>query len=83
MLGTTEPFVDPEIADENILIQQYNDAIVQLRLDNALPTFPPDFYNHFRDNYLNDGGSQYADNIHPNGVGYQQMAQLWSVELLP
>jgi lysophospholipase L1-like esterase len=83
LLGKSSPFPDhPDTAPENQLIIEYNAIIVQLKELNKIPKNPPDFYNHFRDNYLYDGASQYGDYIHPNGLGYQSMADLWSIEIL-
>jgi lysophospholipase L1-like esterase len=81
--STGPQFTDPDNADENMLIIQYNQIIDQLAFDNGVPVTPPDFYNHFRDNYFFDGASQYGDNIHPNGTGYQWMADMWSTAIWP
>jgi lysophospholipase L1-like esterase len=77
------PFPDPDNAARNLLIKEYNQVIDELVNDpsNAITVQPPDFYNYFKDidpftgnpRYLD----QYADNLHPNGLGYQSMANLW------
>ena len=58
------------------LIQEYNQVIDQLVLDNSIPVTPPDMYSHFESNQ-----NEFADDVHPNGVGYQSMATLWANEL--
>jgi lysophospholipase L1-like esterase len=53
-------------------IQNYNAAIDELRSSNGISVVAPDFYAWFQSHT-----SQLADGIHPNGVGYQSMANLW------
>jgi len=53
-------------------IQEYNQVIVELKAANGISVTPPDFYGWFQAN-----PGQLADLLHPNGVGYQSMAQLW------
>ncbi|HWP93828.1 MAG TPA: GDSL-type esterase/lipase family protein, partial [Thermodesulfobacteriota bacterium] len=83
------PFPDPDTAPQNMLIQEYNVVIDELISANNIQVSPPDLfvapdlYNHFRNNYLNNGGSEYADNLHPNGTGYQSIANLWEVSIFP
>src|SRR5262249_62411749 len=43
---------------------------------NNISVVPPDFYTFFSNNQ-----SQYADLLHPNGVGYQSMANIWAQAL--
>jgi lysophospholipase L1-like esterase len=69
----SEPFSDPDSAERNLLIQEYNQVIGELISANGLPTTTPDFYSYFRAN-----PSLMADNLHPDGLGYQGMAELWS-----
>ena len=57
----------------NELIQEYNTVIDELVLSNGITLAPPDFYSHFESN-----PSIYADDLHPNGNGYIDMANLWS-----
>ena len=86
MLGSSSTgpqFTDPDNAAENLLIIEYNQIIDQLAANNGIPVTPPDFYNYFRDNYFFDGASEYGDNIHPNGLGYQGMADMWAMAILP
>jgi lysophospholipase L1-like esterase len=40
---------------------------------NNMTVAPPDFFSYFRTHYP----TQYFDNIHPDGVGYQSMASGW------
>jgi len=55
-------------------ILEYNAAIGELVAENGITVSPPDFYALFQSNtsLLN------ADGLHPNGVGYQSMANLWA-----
>jgi len=67
-----DQFPDPDTADRNKKIQDYNKVIRELVKDNGIKVTPPDFYTYFRNNQ-----DQFSDNLHPNGVGYQNMADLW------
>jgi lysophospholipase L1-like esterase len=78
------PFVDSSnpnfpagvnFSDESI--QQYNQAIDELIFDNDIWVIPPDFYAWFQSHT-----SQLQDGIHPTGVGYQSMANLWNSALI-
>ena len=60
----------------NTYITQYNSAIDELVGLYGIQVTPPDFYNW----YLNHQ-SELADGLHPNGVGYQSMANLWETAL--
>lgn len=77
------PFADPDNAARNIMIKEYNQVIDELVNDasNAITLVPPDFYSYFNDIDPVTGNpryvDQYADNLHPNGLGYQSMANLW------
>jgi lysophospholipase L1-like esterase len=53
-------------------IQEYNAAIDELKIANGLQVIPPDFYAWFKSR-----PDQLADGLHPNGTGYQSMANLW------
>jgi lysophospholipase L1-like esterase len=84
------PFPDPATAARNILIQDYNTVITGgecsdltlepngLIVDNGISVTPPDFYQYFEANQ-----AEYDDNLHPNGTGYQSMADLWFNALMP
>ena len=56
----------------NAMIFEYNAAIDELVLTNNILVTPPSFYAWFQSHT-----SQLADGIHPNGTGYQSMANLW------
>jgi lysophospholipase L1-like esterase len=56
----------------NPLLQEYNLAIEELVIENAINVVPPDFYTYFENN-----PGQIADDIHPNDTGYDAMADLW------
>ena len=47
-------------------------SIDELKIANGLQVIPPDFYAWF-----NSRPDQLADGLHPNGTGYQSMANLW------
>jgi len=75
------PVVDPEDGDRNINIRSYNVVIGELASDNGISVLPPEFYTYFKDTYgdsydetIADG---YGDNLHPDGMGYNAMAELW------
>jgi lysophospholipase L1-like esterase len=53
-------------------IQEYNVVVDELVAENGIPVTPPDFYSWFLSHT-----SQLADGLHPNGAGYQSMANLW------
>jgi lysophospholipase L1-like esterase len=59
---------------KNILIQDYNIAIDELKGDptNRITVMLPDFYTYFATH-----SGEYTDNLHPNGIGYRSMANLW------
>jgi PKD repeat protein len=61
----------------NELILQYNMVVGELVSNpaNGITVVPPDFYAIFTNNNLYQ--TQYFDNVHPNGAGYQTMANGW------
>jgi lysophospholipase L1-like esterase len=61
------------------LIQKYNIVVDQLTIDNNLQANPPDFFNYF----LNNQNSAFFDNVHPNGIGYGAMADMWICNMIP
>ena len=72
--------------DDVLLIPAKSDFVpsqaqTRTRLTNNITITPPDFYNYFK--HIDPGTGnpryedQYADNLHPKGVGYQSMAGLW------
>jgi lysophospholipase L1-like esterase len=62
---------DPSIRDYNIVV----DELVAL---NGISVTPPDFYH-----LLVHPGNFSSDGFHPNGTGYQSMANLWFNALFP
>jgi lysophospholipase L1-like esterase len=54
-------------------IPKYNQVVDELVSENNIGVMPPDLYSFFSNNpgQLSSGG------LHPNGTGYQSMAQLW------
>ncbi|MEA1901797.1 MAG: SGNH/GDSL hydrolase family protein, partial [Thermodesulfobacteriota bacterium] len=69
------PYDDPSMGKMNILIQEFNGVIDELVSDpaNSITITPPDFYSYFEANYVDE----YSDWLHPNGIGYRSMANLW------
>jgi lysophospholipase L1-like esterase len=55
-------------------IQVYNSVVMELFNDpnNHITITPPDFHTYFQTH-----PSQLIDGVHPTGVGYQAMANLW------
>ena len=65
------PNILPISASRNILIREYNEVIDELVLANGL--IPgPDLYQHFEAH-----PDEFSEYNHPNGVGYQSIAELW------
>jgi lysophospholipase L1-like esterase len=54
------------------MIQEYNVAIDELVLTNNIAVVPPPFYAYFQTHQ-----GELADGLHPDGTGYQSMANLW------
>jgi len=75
---TSAQFPDPvQNAPRNLLIQEYNtviDELIAIPANNVSPG-SPDFFNEFIINQRYE--TEYDDNIHPNGIGYQRMGDLW------
>ena len=65
--------VQPTSSEINPLIQEYNTVVDELVLSNAITFAPPDFYALFEGD-----PSLFADNLHPNGNGYIEIANNWS-----
>ena len=69
--------------NKNNLIKEYNQVIDELKnnVSNNIVIIPPDFYSYF--NYLDPlterrrYEDEYADLLHPNGIGYRSMSNLW------
>lgn len=62
---------DPSIRDYNVVVDE-------LVAHNGISTAPPDFYND-----LVHPGMFSSDGFHPNGTGYQEMANQWFSALFP
>jgi lysophospholipase L1-like esterase len=60
----------------NAMIYEYNAAIDELFITNNILVTPPPFYAYFQTHQ-----GELADGIHPNGTGYQSMANLWGAVL--
>jgi lysophospholipase L1-like esterase len=72
-LAKVPPMLPPyDVSTFNPLIEQYNWVVDELVTENAIAVTPPDFHCHFQAN-----PEQLSDSLHPNGVGYQAMADLW------
>jgi len=69
------PVALPLNGQRDTITQEYNQVIGELVADpaNNIPITPPDFHAYFATHYA----SEYFDNIHPNGIGYQSMGNLW------
>jgi lysophospholipase L1-like esterase len=69
------PVIRPSSNPANLVVQDYNIVIDELVSDshNRITVTPPDFYTYFSTRYW----SEYSDQFHPNGTGYQSMANLW------
>jgi lysophospholipase L1-like esterase len=74
------PVITPLNGQTDLLMQNYNHVIDELVADqsNNISITPPDFHAYF----ATRTSTQYFDNLHPNGIGYQSMAQLW-YQVLP
>ncbi len=71
------PFILNASATRDRLVRDYNAVIDELVAANNIPVNPPDFYTYFKQH-----PNLMADNLHPNGSGYQAMANLWSDALI-
>jgi lysophospholipase L1-like esterase len=66
------PYSIGQYIARNSLYQTYNQVIDQLVAENTITVTPPDFYTWFQTHQ-----TQFSDDLHPNGIGYQSMANLW------
>ena len=87
----------PEDATANGFVREYNLVVDELIQENGLALDPigspgvlfiaPDLYTYFNVPVLELDGEgkspKFSDWLHPNGVGYQEMANLWLQSLLP
>jgi lysophospholipase L1-like esterase len=67
------PYSNGQYLARNTLYQGYNQAINELVAANNITVIPPDFYTWFQNNQ----NQLQSDGLHPNGIGYQSMANLW------
>ena len=76
-------YADPDSGGRSQQIKEYNQVIDELvnDLSNHITVIPPNFYNYFKEVDPVTGNprykDQFSDNLHPNGIGYQSMAELW------
>ena len=70
-------YPNPETGGRTVNIIEFNLVVGELETENNLSIVGPDFFDHFLQNI----STEYFDNIHPNGVGYESMADLWADEL--
>lgn len=66
------PFVSNASASRDRRVRDYNAVIDELVAANDILVTPPDFYTYFKQH-----PNQLSDDLHPNGAGYQAMANLW------
>lgn len=59
-------------SSRNLRIRNYNRVIDELVAENGISIIPPNFYSYFESHQ-----EQFSDNLHPNGMGYKGMADLW------
>jgi lysophospholipase L1-like esterase len=59
-------------AARNNLIAEYNAVVDELVAASGIPVMPPDFFSYFQAHQ-----NEFSDDLHPNGIGYQSMAELW------
>jgi lysophospholipase L1-like esterase len=71
------PYSNGQYLARNTLYQGYNQVIDQLVAENNITVIPPDFYTWFQNNQ----NQLFSDGLHPNGIGYQSMANLWFSKL--
>ena len=69
------PVVLPVNDVQDSMIQNYNLVVDELVANpaNRIPVAPPDFHAYFATQYT----TEYSDALHPNGFGYQSIANLW------
>jgi lysophospholipase L1-like esterase len=72
------PYAKGSYIGRNPLIQQYNQVIDELIAETGIAVAAADFYTFFENNQ-----SQYSDDLHPNGTGYQSMGTIWANLLAP
>jgi len=77
--STCSWYENPSEGARNEIVRGYNRVIDELCGDplNQISVVPPDFYTYYLDYYQ----QEYADWLHPNGLGYRSMADLWRQSL--
>ena len=70
-------YPDPETGARTVNIIEFNLVVGELETENNLSIIGPDFFDFFLLNF----SAEYFDNIHPNGAGYESMADLWADQL--
>ena len=78
--SSSNPYSNPDSHPANLLIQDYNKVIDELRaIHPEIQGTPPDFFEYFSQTPRANGISvEFDDNLHPNGEGYRSMAELWA-----
>ncbi len=88
-------YPNPATAQANLDIQDYNMVVDQLISENNLDVDPinnpgtlliaPDLYTYFENTGVDGQGKspEFFDWLHPNGVGYQSLSNLWLQSLTP
>ncbi len=80
-LSYEERSMDPEDGARNVTIREFNLVINELVSTNNITVLPPDFYTYFKETYGDTYSSTkqdgYADNLHPDGLGYNAIAEMW------
>ncbi len=88
-------YSNPATAQANLDIQDYNMVVDQLISENNLDVDPinnpgtlliaPDLYTYFENTGVDGQGKspEFFDWLHPNGVGYQSLSNLWLQSLTP
>lgn len=72
--ASSTPYPNPDTGARSVNIKEYNQVIDELLDENSnITVAAPDFYAYF----LNNTPGEYFDAIHPNGTGYQSMADIW------
>ena len=70
-------YPNPETGARTVNIIEFNLVVGELETENNLSIIGPDFFDFFLQNF----STEYFDNIHPNGAGYESMADLWADQL--
>ena len=95
IIGQCNSYPNPATAQANLDIQDYNAVIDQLILENSLEVDPvnqpgtlliaPDLYTYYEGTGLDSLGKspEFFDWLHPNGIGYQSLSNLWLDALTP